>query len=67
MHGLQTSKDPLKTVTFLEAKYDFEMGIEYVRLPQVISSRQGYLLVPIHSPSNLKETQVNMTQNQSRS
>ena len=66
MHGLQTSKDPLKTVTFLEAKYDFEMDIEYVPLPQVISYRLGYLLVSIHSPSNLNNTSQHDTEPKKR-
>ena len=30
------------------------MNVEYILLPQVISYRMGYLLVSIHSPSNLK-------------
>ena len=40
-------------MTVLEAKYDFGTNIEYVPLPQVISYRLRYLLVSIHSPSNL--------------
>ena len=31
------------------------MNVEYVLLPQVISYRMGYLLVSIHSPSNLRK------------
>ena len=42
------------------------MHIEYIPLPQVISYRQGYLLVSIHSPSNLRKASQHDTEPKQR-